>query len=395
MYALTDRPPPDAAADDPHGSLRWWSYEGDGSLGERGAMPLAPGASAAVLTADEARLYVLGLGDVTFAERGSEAGTFAERDRAVLAPGGVSSLLLHPSGNFLVVAHHPSPSDDPPRRELEVLPLGADGRFASAPQVIASSTDHARLRWSPDRRFVIGMSCDQTSLSWYRVDAQARTLGPATLAIADTGGNDLAFHPRGDRAFVAGPGGLITLRYDAASGAVLRTGFTSYFRAGEDYGDSCAYSRVKVHPSGRFVYALAANALRTFSTEGESLVLRDILEHARFRAPSALVIAPGGERVFVANAANVINAFRLDPISGIPTFESNAPTATWRVSSEASSSPEASARLARSRPRNRPTGRSRRVANPTRARALRTLRQGTAGPRTRAPPVSKPRPPRR
>ncbi|MET7905007.1 lactonase family protein [Streptomyces sp. NPDC005336] len=140
---------------------------------------------------------------------------------------------------------------------------------------------------------------------------------------AGTGPRHLAFHPRGDRAYVINEldPTLTVCRWDAASGALEPLGETPVLPRGTDV--ETFPSEVVVSADGRFVWtanrghdSIATLALDTPGDRMELVTTTPCGGHW----PRDLTLGPSGRRLYASNErSGDVTWFDLDPSTGVPT----------------------------------------------------------------------------
>ena len=294
-------------------------------LVQRGRVSIDTPVLTAALSRDQKRLYVLGVDALQAFELDPAAFTQSPLARLPLARGGVSDLWLDPSAQWIVLGHSPVGSFEPPPPELEVLALREDGSFRGAPAIVAGSSAVDRLAADPSGRYVFGLSCARDAIAQYAFEPASGMMRSNLPDPPGTPSHDLAFHPGRRWAYATQAQGVELLRYVAATGRLEVVALGSYE---SEVADGCELSRLAVHPSGRFVFALTnerGGTVYTFSVSQVDGRLTRVarFQYERFRAATSLAVARSGHFLIAGGGANVFHVFQLDERTGRLTFASD------------------------------------------------------------------------
>lgn len=138
-----------------------------------------------------------------------------------------------------------------------------------------------------------------------------------------SGPRHLAFHPRGDRAYVVGElePTVTVCRWDAASGGLDPLGEVRVLPAGTDGPDFP--SEVVVSRDGRFAWVAIRGhdsvATLALDAPGDTMTLVTTTPCGG-HWPRDLTLAPSGRHLYTANQrSGDVTWFRVDPATGVPT----------------------------------------------------------------------------
>lgn len=232
---------------------------------------------------------------------------------------------VHPSGEFLLVAHYTGGS-------VSILPIDGDGTLREPTDVVEHegfSRNPNRQREAhphsitpgPDNRFVYVPDLGTDEVVVYELDDRTGQLKQTTAVDArpGEGPRHMDFHPNDRYAYVLNELGstLVAYDWDPEDGSLTEIGVASMLPDTFDGENQSA--DVHVHPSGNWVYA---------SNRGhDSIAVFDIGDKGAvtFRGavpgggewPRNFAISPGGTALFVENRhSGSIVPFRLDIKTG-------------------------------------------------------------------------------
>jgi 6-phosphogluconolactonase len=137
------------------------------------------------------------------------------------------------------------------------------------------------------------------------------------------GPRHLAFHPELPVGFLVCEldSTIVTLGLDSADGSLTRRGSASTLPEGYD-GESIA-AEVRVHPTGRYVYASnrGHDSIAVFGFAGPAEPLEPLGHvHSGGRTPRNFAVHPSGGALMVANQdSNRIVPFAIDAATGVPS----------------------------------------------------------------------------
>ncbi|HST11002.1 MAG TPA: lactonase family protein [Terriglobales bacterium] len=232
------------------------------------------------------------------------------------------------TGKYALVANYTGGS-------VAVFPVQADGRIGESSAFVqhtGSSVNRERqegphahwIETTPDNRFAIAVDLGLDELRIYRFDARNGTLTPNNPPYAKldpgAGPRHLTFHPNGKFAYVINEiqSSIATFAYDAKHGR-LRT-LKTVSTLPKDFSGSNDTAEIKVHPSGKFLFASnrGHDSIAVFSIDSKTgaLTLEDHFP-TQGKTPRNFEIDPTGKFLFVANQnTNNIAVFQINPDNG-------------------------------------------------------------------------------
>jgi 6-phosphogluconolactonase len=211
-----------------------------------------------------------------------------------------------------------------------VIPVGPDGLLGEGGVAIVHSDPSARaahvhsLNVDPSGRFVLAADLGLDKVFIYRLDATAARLAPADQPClqlsAGAGPRHLAFHPGGSFAFVINElnSTVAVCSWDAERGRLAEVQTVSTLP--DEFAGDNAPAEVRVHPSGRFLYASnrGHDSIAAFEIDPDSGRLAPIAHFASGgKTPRHFAIAPGGEFLVPANQdSDNLAVFEIDGRTG-------------------------------------------------------------------------------
>jgi len=242
--------------------------------------------------------------------------------------GGPCHLAVDSSGKCLLTANYGSGS-------VAVLPLQADGLLSAPSATIQhqGSSVNPQRQTGPHAHFITtdpanhrALACDLglDKVFLYKLNPDQGTLAandpPWAALKPGAGPRHLAFHPNGRFLFVLNEMGssLTAFSYEAQQGALgaLQTLST----LPEDYTADNISAEVRVHPSGKFVYASnrGHNSIAVFSVQPSTGKLARIeIQSTLGKAPRCFALDPSGQWLLAENQdSDNIVVFRVDKNSG-------------------------------------------------------------------------------
>jgi len=237
-------------------------------------------------------------------------------------------LAVAPAGKHVVVANYSSGT-------VSMYPVEENGGLGAACAVVQHTGTGANPRrqegphahsvnFDAAGRFVFAADLGVDKVYVYRYDAAEGTLAPAaspfaTLA-AGAGPRHLAFHPSGRNAYVANEldSTVSAFAFNAESGQLDM--IASVPTLPPDFEGESTTAEIRVHPSGRFLYASnrGHDSIAVFSLDPETGRLTP-LGHAPSggETPRNFNIDPTGRFLIAANqASNNVVVFRIDSENG-------------------------------------------------------------------------------
>ncbi|HWA09782.1 MAG TPA: lactonase family protein [Opitutaceae bacterium] len=218
------------------------------------------------------------------------------------------------------------------------FPLAPDGRIGERSTFIAhrgplgpnasrQRQSHAHsVTLSPDNRFAFVADLGMDRVFSYRLDAARSTLtpnDPPFIAITPGAGpRHSKFSPDGRHFYVLNEidGSVTACTYDAADGSGIPIQHISTLPAGFVVEDADRAAEIRIHPSGKFLYASnrGHDSIAVFAVDLASgrLTLVEIAP-AGGKAPRNFNLAPDGAWLLCAHQdSNTLVAFRVDAATG-------------------------------------------------------------------------------
>ena len=251
------------------------------------------------------------------------------------------------AGKMAFVANYDGPS-------VAALPLNPDGSLAAA-----ATDTHTGSSINPGRQkrafphsiltdpaghfaFSPDLGCDKIFSN--KLETSHGTMAandPATFTVpAGFGPRHMAFHPTAPYAYILTEmaGKILTCSYDPARGTLQALDATSTLPA--DYRGGFTAAEIKVHPSGRFLYASTRgpNIVGAYDIDpatGKLTFLEN--QSTRGRTPRGFNLDPSGAFLIAANQdSNSIALFRIDSKTGLltptgPTLQAPCPVSVLFV----------------------------------------------------------------
>ncbi|MDX3235485.1 lactonase family protein [Streptomyces sp. ME03-5709C] len=220
---------------------------------------------------------------------------------------------------------------------VSVLPVGDRGALGPARHVLRHEGDgpnperqegpHAHMVLpDPSGRWVLSVDLGTDSVRVCELDADSGELEvEREMGLrSGTGPRHLAFHPRGDRAYVMNElDSVVTVcHWDAEVGRLTPVAEVSVLP--EDASGPNYPSELVVSPDGRFAWAAnrGHNSIAVLSIDGsgDRLELLDTVDCGG-DWPRHLTLDPSGQRLYAANErSGDVSWFDVDPATGTPTF---------------------------------------------------------------------------
>ena len=244
--------------------------------------------------------------------------------------GSTTHLVVDFTGRMLVTVSY-SASD------VASFPLGADGRIGErasfllhtgplGPNPKRQEKPHPHsVTLSPDNRFTFVADLGLDRVLAYRLDSAAATLTPNDPAFIITqpgsGPRHTKFSRDGRFFYILGEidGSVTVCAYDAMRGTGTPIQHISTLPAGFQVTDPDRAAEIRVHPTGRFVYASnrGHDSLAVFAVQTDgTLTLVEIVPSGGV-SPRNFALSPDGGWLVCANQnSNNLVSFRVDPASG-------------------------------------------------------------------------------
>ncbi|MDX3230515.1 lactonase family protein [Streptomyces sp. ME19-01-6] len=223
---------------------------------------------------------------------------------------------------------------------VTALPVQDDGALAEPSAVLrheGSGPDAARQEGphahavvpDPSGRWVLAVDLGTDSVWVYAAGMGRGAGGDATLRLhrevrlrPGSGPRHLAFHPRGERAYVVNEldSTVTVCRWDPASGTLDALGEVRVLPSGTDVPNFP--SEIVVSADGRFVWVANRGhdsvATLTLDAPGDTMTLATTTPCGG-HWPRDLTLAPSGRHLYAANErSGDVTWFRIDPSSGVP-----------------------------------------------------------------------------
>jgi 6-phosphogluconolactonase len=232
-------------------------------------------------------------------------------------------IAIHQSGRWLLVANYGSGAIG----VLPILPDGAVGEMTDLVQHYGSGPDPDRQEgphahssiFTPDNRFAIVADLGLDRLVVYAFDSAAGKLNAHTdtQTRPAAGPRHMAFHRSGQLLYVANEldSTVTVYDYDAGRGA-LRERQTIETLPGEQSDNLAAH--IQLAPSAKWLYVSnrGHNSITVFDVEADGRLTRAAVAGCGGDWPRHFALAPGGERMLVANQRS--DEITVLPISGGP-----------------------------------------------------------------------------
>jgi 6-phosphogluconolactonase len=269
-------------------------------------------------------------GSVTAFAIDAATGRLKQLSEASTKGPGPCHLSLDRTGRHLFVANYGGGS-------IAVLPVRANGTLGAATSFIQHTghgankehqeAPHAHdIALDPANRFALVADLGLDKLLVYGFDAAAGTLTPTPVGFAASkpgaGPRHFDFHPGGRLVFSLNELSLTltSYRYDPAAGALTEIQTTSTLPAGVSVASNFSGAELRVHPSGRFVYASnrGHDSIAVFSVEGDkgTFQLVEVVPTGG-KMPRNFTIDPTGAYLLAANqGSDSVVVFRIDPKTG-------------------------------------------------------------------------------
>ena len=243
---------------------------------------------------------------------------------------GPCHLSLDRTGRHLLVANYGGGS-------VAVLPVREDGSVGPAVSFVQHTghgadkerqeAPHAHdAAVDPGNRFAIVADLGLDKLLVYGFDPGTGALTPAPTAFVSSkpaaGPRHFDFHPNGRFVFSLNEMSLTlsSYLYDAARGTLAEVQTASTLPAGVDVTPKMSGAEVRVHPSGRFVYASnrGPDSVAVFSVDPDKGTFRLVeVVPTGGKTPRNFTIDPTGAFLLAANQdSDSVVVFKIDPASG-------------------------------------------------------------------------------
>ena len=260
--------------------------------------------------------------------------TLAQVNSVAVGDGNAVHLAVDRSGKVLITAQYGGGS-------TALFDLAEDGRIKSrrqlhkhsgGPGIVAGRQEKPHAHWvgtSPDNQFAFVPDLGMDKVVVWKLDALAATLKPHGFGVCPPGSGPrhMVFNPSGTHIHVLNELELsiTTFAFDSKTGVMtpiqtIQT-LTEAMKAKEVFNSA---SEIRVHPSGKFVYAAnrGNDSISVFRVDEDSHELRIVeVEPIRGSWPRNFNLDPTGKWLIVAGQlSNTAAVFSIDPSSGELTF---------------------------------------------------------------------------
>jgi 6-phosphogluconolactonase len=285
-------------------------------------------------------LYALGEGPEPGGKTGGGVAAFAfDAASGRLAPlnsrgtgGGGSTTMLatDATGRMLVTVSYGA-------GYVASFPLAADGRLGESASLLAHAgplgpnktrqeKPHPHsVTISPDNRFAMVADLGLDRVLIYRLDPATGALTPHDPAFIatppGTGPRHTKFSRDGRFFYILNEidGSISVCAYDAAHGAGTPVQHISTLPAGFKVTDPDRAAEIRVHPSGRFVYASnrGHDSLAVFAVRADGTLQLIEITPCGGKQPRNFALSPDGNWLVCANQnSNNLVVFQVDPVTG-------------------------------------------------------------------------------
>lgn len=310
-----------------------------GALGEPTVAAETPNPTFLAWRPDHRTLYALGEGPGPDGKTSGGAAAFGfDVASGKLSPlnargaGGGNTTMLAPdaTGRMLVTVSYGG-------GQVASYPLAADGRIGERVSFIAhqgplgpnktrQDKPHPHsVTFSPDNRFAFVADLGLDRALAYRIDLAAGALTPHEPAFIATppgsGPRHTKFSRDGKFFYILNEidGSISTCAYDAARGAGTPIQHISTLPAGFKVTDPDRAAEIRVHPSGKFVYASnrGHESIAVFSVNPDGTLKLVEITPCGGKHPRNFELSPDGRWLVCANQnSNNLVSFKVDPATG-------------------------------------------------------------------------------
>ena len=241
---------------------------------------------------------------------------------------GPCHVAVSPDGTLVAVANYSGGN-------VALFPVNDDGSLAPATSVMQheGSSVHQRqqnphahsVNFSPDGRYLFAADLGIDKMMIYRVEGDALSPNepPHAELAPGAGPRHFAFHPNGAFAYAVNEldNTVTAFSYDTENGA-LET-IQSVGTLPDDFDESNTTAEIRVHPSGRFLYASnrGHDSIAVFSVDAESGRLSPLGQTStQGQTPRNFNLDPSGQWLLAANqASGSVVVFAIDAETGALT----------------------------------------------------------------------------
>jgi 6-phosphogluconolactonase len=290
-----------------------------GALAEQGSVNGGTSPSYLAIAPNKRRLYAIneasgGSSNVIAFSIDPATGALAEINRVATGGDGSPHLAVHPSGNWVAVAHYGS-------GHTTILPVRADGGVEAAidsergPSNDCGKAHQAVFDRSGEHLFVPCLESNYV-LQFRFANGMLDYNDPASVPVIG-GPRHMAFAPDESHAYVLSEMGstITSFAYDAATGKL-----SDPQTIGSEDQTKGASAHIVVHPSGNWLYASnrSENSIGLFSIDQDGRPHAVAFERDMIDTPRDFTVDPTGAFLIAANQNGPQNllVFRIDPDDG-------------------------------------------------------------------------------
>lgn len=241
-------------------------------------------------------------------------GALAEINRAPSGGEGAPHLAVHPSDEYVAVAHYGS-------GHTSILPVRADRGLGNPVAVERGPDDGCRKAhqavFDQSGRHLLVPCLESNYVLQFEFEGGALDYSDPPTAAAAGGPRHLALAPDERHAYLLSEldSLILSFSYDAAQGTL-----TPLHTIDSQDQTKGASAHIAVHPSGRFLYASnrAENSLGLFSIDAQGRVQEVAFEYTGIDTPRDFAIDPLGEYLVLANQNGTqdLRVYRIDQADG-------------------------------------------------------------------------------
>lgn len=255
-----------------------------------------------------------------------------------IGDGGAAHVSLDKTGRTLLTAQYGGGS-------VAAFSVQSDGSLhertalidhQGASKAVPNRQDASHAHWtgvSPDNRFAFVPDLGLDKVVIYKLDAASSKLEPHGNGILPPGSGPrhMKFHPNGRWIYVVNEIALTVtvFDYDAEQGVMTPTQNIETVPAAELAREKAkSTSEIRVHPSGKFVYAAnrGHDTITVFEVNPKNGQLKFIQrENVRGATPRNFNLTPDGKWLLAAGQlSHTLGVFSVDSNTGVMTFDQNS-----------------------------------------------------------------------
>ncbi len=306
------------------GNITWYKLdEGAGQLEKKGAISYPLAATFFAKSADNKIFYALLRtideakammemkpfeGFVATYTIDQQSGELKEIGRRSSEGDRPTYIILDKTGKFAFVANNLGHLKG---NSIVVFPVGSDGVLGEPVHKIQMTGVRAhQVRIDPTNKYVYVPNIDSDTVSQYAFDEKTGKLSPLDPPTATVdamfGPRHLDFHPNGKWLYLSNEYKAMTVPFEITGNGTLRHMGDAVFGLPKDYDPMARrwQSEIRVHPSGKFVYAgeRVHESLAVFEVDGASgkLTLKKNVA-TEGKTPRNFALTPSGKWLVVGN----------------------------------------------------------------------------------------------